>query len=836
MALRFQNRNFKTKRNEAGQVIWSLGIYDTEYVGDVQDFDCDSPGNIIRWSADGSDRWSPILTSELTFNFRMETSGHEAFIDDLTNSAEGRFSVRLSQSLLDTQYWCGTVLPDIVSYQDRDPYIFQVRATDGIGALRKIEYRPTATTFYSGKETFIEHLMKVLNRLPYLGEHFATDQLFLRTAVDWWEATMTNDNANDPLALSYVDHSAYYKIEKGDKKTRSCYEVLEDICKAFGARIWQHDGCFWFEQISYRQGNFVTRRYDTDGDYLGFTIHTDRTTVLQGAGEISWESFIVYTYFPALLKAEVTFDTFERRNLLAGVDFTPTDNTFEVAYFINKAEEGTALRFMMTLYSTLKNVSYTGGQYTPLYIRFRGYLRIGGYWWERFGYIQGGFYQINYSPDVNGQWTADGPVIDPSTPTFDIIVMYGGAPPTGFTANQTLQFSIDLPELPENAVSLYLQLDEIEVLDYQGNPIPDQTDVTVTWAVPDAYLGTMSDGLPTEYADSEVYTVENDDSTNSEAAEVGVLIGSSTNLNTQGAIYVSGGETLGGFWGSGTDTPDVQIGYLLAEALLAGQLRPIKRINGSLYGPADVWPLVEWQSRNWLFQSGELDLEQNRISGDWYEVDYGTTFSATPIKKKKKLIVDPDGNTTFPPYNNGDTTGNGPNTGPERVMAPGGTILGTAADGLTDGEILAGVKTSISIARTTVSGEYWQGETIYLVNPVTGTFESLLVGTTSSDGDTSLDVVGTLQANYPPSAIIIKEHIPGRYPFVEATNGDLLQFNSFSNKWQPTTIGEILFGAFPSYISDEEAIANGLFTGDWYICANGHYSLKAGTLTSVAAS
>ena len=826
MAVRFRNESFATKRVEAGNQYWTLEIHDTDYVGAVQDFDCDSPGNVLRWSSDGQDRWSPILTSELTFNFRVETSGHDAFITDLASSPEGRFSAKLSTTLLNTQYWVGGILPDIVTYQDRDPYVFQVRATDGIGALRKIKY-DNAGVLYTGKASYKDHIMNVLNKIPYKSQHWTGSDIFLRTAVDWWEETMTNAKSNDPLALAYVDHSAYYKIEKGDKKALTCYEVLEDILKVFGARIWQHDGCFWVEQVSYRQGDFVTRRYNAAGTYLGVTDHVNRTPVLQSAGETSWESFITYNYFPALLRSEVEFSTFERRNLLAGMTLTPTNNAFDVDYFINQTTDGTVLRFMLSVSVTLKNTGYTGGNFTPVYVRMRGRLRLGTYYWYRFGYITGGFYQVNYSPDANGQWQ--------TTPgDFDILFMFGGVPPSGFTSSQTFQFSIDLPPTQDDAVAVEIELDYIQTLDYTGTALPDQTDVTINWNVFEGYLGVFTDGLPANYSDVDSYEVVNDDLANSEASSISVLTGSSDNLNTIGAIYVSGGSVLGGYWGAGVETPGDQIGFVLARSVLAGQLRPMKRISGTLYGVFNVWPLAEWQGIDWLFQSGEFDFEYNRLNGEWFEMDYGNTFSVTPIKKKKKFIVDPDGSTTFPPWNPGGGGGNGPNIEPERAMAPSGSVNSTNADGKTGPEITAGVKTSIPLRTNIYAGQFWAGMTITLMNPVLGTIENLAVTADSKDGDTSIAVSGTLQANYPPDTIVQAVKEAGKYPFPNADFGDIMYFDG--TRWRKSTIGYLLTVSLPSFESDETAISAGLFEYDWYVASAGHFSVKPGTLTSVSAS
>lgn len=55
---------------------------------------------------------------------------------------------------------------------------------------------------------------------------------------------MTNNTTNDPLALTYVDHSVWYVYEKNVQEARSCREVIDNILRVFGARITMHEGCF----------------------------------------------------------------------------------------------------------------------------------------------------------------------------------------------------------------------------------------------------------------------------------------------------------------------------------------------------------------------------------------------------------------------------------------------------------------------------------------------------------------------------------------------------------------------------------------------------------------
>jgi len=843
MAKRFESTFFAADNPFSTR--WLIEVWDEDFIGTAEEIELDF-GQTLRWSASSEDRHAPIRGSELKFNFVIDSADQLQFIYDIQTSKEGRFTVVLKQTLAETRFWAGVILPDISSYQDRDKIVYQVTATDGIAALRKIEYRPTVSTFYTGKATFVEHILNCLNKLSFVTTHWTNTEEFLYTCVDWWEETLTRADANDPLFLTGVDHANYYRFEKGDQKALSCMEVLEDILKGFGCYIRQADGGFWVEQVSYRQNSYVSRNYDYQGNYITNTSHTALNQVnnVSPGAILRFKTPVNYDYYPGLLKSIVNFDTYQRRNILSGATIDENNTSYEISSPVYDTPDGTVLRFRMAIQHSVKNLSYSGGANSPIYLKFQGTLEVeditGGDsdYWKRSGYFQQFSYQIVYSPNAAGVWLDD----SLGASTFDILGMIGGVPPTGLTTSNVTMLDQNLPPLELTGQRITLNFDFLEYRDAQNNVI-DPTELEIHWSVTDLYLGTYTDGVATTVSDVDEYEILNDEPAFSEVSEITTSIGTSTNLNTIGAIFVdnSGAWDLGGQWGEGATAAVDQIGFVLARAVLAGQLLPIKKINATARGSFNVRRLFVWGNAddpaklNYLFHSGEWALDSNELSGLFHEMEYGTSFTTTPIKRKKKFLINPgDQGTTFPPYNPGGNANNQPGFSQQNDI-PAGTTLAPVADVFTGPEITAGAQTSISIRTNIYAGQFITGQYINISHPLTGAYETLTVTADSENGDTAIAVSGTLNANYPPASPVSSVRDFGITGLPKGVLGDILWNDGF--RWRATTISDFFTAALPSCISDEEAVdLYGVPVGGFYIAAPGHFAIKPGTLTSVTPS
>lgn len=836
-------------KDEPFSTRWKIEVWDEDFVGTPEEIQLDT-GQVLRWSASGEDRHAAIRGSELKFNFVIDSSDQLQFIYDLQVSKEGRFTVVLKQTLAETRYWAGVILPDISSYQDRDKIVYTVTATDGIAALRKIEYRPTTSTFYTGKATFIEHILNCLNKLSFVTTHWTNTEEFLYTCIDWWEETLTRADANDPLNLTGVDHANYYRFEKGDQKALSCMDVLEDILKGFGCYIRQADGGFWIEQVSYRQTGYVSRNYDYQGNYITNTTYSTVNQVnnVSPGTTLEFKTPVNYDYYPGLLKSIVNFDTYQRRNYIVGATFDENNTSFSASYPMYKDVEGTVLRFRLPIQYRILNVGYAGGNYTPVFIKFSGTLRLvaspssDSRYWRRQAYIGATTYQINYLIGPKGEWVGNS--VTPNA--FDIFGIVGGIPPVGVATTNTLILDQDLPPMEEDAVSYEITIDYVEILDNTGTAFPDQTDFSVTWSIDEPYLGTYTDGIATQVSDVDEYVVNNDEPAFSEVSEITTSIGSTTNLNTLGGIFVdnSGTWDLGGDWGEGATPASTQIGGILARAVLAGQLLPIKKINATARGVFNVRRLFEWGNADdpskllYLFHSGEWALDFNELSGLFHEMEYGTSFTTTPIKRKKKLLVNPGGGgTTFPPWTGGGNANNQPGFSQQNDI-PVGTTLTPMNDAVTDDEVLAGATTSIPTLVALEEGQFWVGDIIRITHPLTGAFEQLSVTASSANLDAAIAVSGTIQGNYPPgSAITIRRRVGRNHLPIGNATGEILYYDASDRRYKPITFGALAVLTLPSCVSDEDAVDNfGVPVGDWYLTAPGHFSVSPGMLKMVMAS
>ncbi|MCL5444424.1 hypothetical protein M3M44_09235, partial [Lactobacillus johnsonii] len=65
--------------------------------------------------------------------------------------------------------------------------------------------------------------------------------------------------------------------------------------------------------------------------------------------------------------------------------------------------------------------------------------------------------------------------------------------------------------------------------------------------------------------------------------------------------------------------------------------------------------------------------------------------------------------------------------------------------------------TTIPISEILTDGDLYVGDTIAIINPLSGEWDELTVTATTEAGDTSIAVSGTLNANYPINSTIFKK-------------------------------------------------------------------------------
>lgn len=727
---------------------YTTEIWDADYVGSVVPFDISGrKGFEMRVLGEGKERTNPVIGSEVSIKMLITEAEHTSFIDDLNTSREGRFSVRIYNTLTSRLFWAGVVLSDSSTYPDAFPYEFEIIAGDGLAALKDIPYS-NAGSPYTGVVSIVEHILNCLNKLSYVSTHYAAAADFLSTSVDWWEATMPSPGGadDDPLALTFVDHTVFYKFKGNEKLYYNCHEVLSYLMTTFGARLYRIDKGFYVDQLTYRTGTMKVRRYDLDGTVLssstlGSVNTIDQNTV--GALEATGQ----YNFFAPLSAVTVKFDAKERRNYIEGWQY---GETFQPVISKIEATSDTVFRFTCNIKTYFTNVDLTNPN--PLYLEFRMKLKVGD------NYMARSFDILNYQVQ-NGAayWSSD------SSNRVSYVVPIN-IPTAGNNNNHTYDVEIMVPgDLSgEYDFDFYyfrtLTKTLLTVtLENPPNPIPH---ASISNTVTKPWLELYSFGYSVAYPDSLEYEATNDEATNTLVQEITTIIGDSDNPNTVGRLQLSDG--VGGFydstyWADGVNTRDERIGHLLARLVLAGQNTPVRKLQGSFFGSAiDLRYRYTWGGADWVMLGGTWESETDTIRGEFVELKYAPgSVSTTPVK----LILNQSPYETFP----GPLPTSGSSTLNELTAAstqiPIGSVLAPLADNITFDLVHAGAITSLAVTTSLTAGEYQIGDRLSVVNPLTGQSEILTVTAASLNGDTAIAVSGTLIGEYPEESFIIRNDV-----------------------------------------------------------------------------
>ena len=242
---------------------YTIEIFDADYASTTETFKVDGSGFNIRFDADGNEHYAPINGSRCDFNFYVQNSDQETFINTVMGAEEGRYTVKIKRGA--NIHWIGVLIVDGITREDMSyPYKVKITAADGLARLKDVDYN-NAGTAYSGKETILGNILNCLNKIPTEG--FYTTGIFLYSNVNWYETRMTYNTANEPTELTRVDHGVWYDTdEEGNVTYKSCYDVLQNCLTIFGAQIKYSDGNWKIQQVTEEdKASFNIRWYQKDG-------------------------------------------------------------------------------------------------------------------------------------------------------------------------------------------------------------------------------------------------------------------------------------------------------------------------------------------------------------------------------------------------------------------------------------------------------------------------------------------------------------------------------------------------------------------------------------------
>lgn len=763
-------------------VVYTIEIWDTAFSGSPTLFNVSSRLFEQRISGEGEKKTTRIMGGELTFDMLIEDSTQAQIISDLRTSKEDQFTLRVTTGTgTPAVFWTGVIIADNTEQEDADyPYQFTIKAICGLGMLKKIPYYNNGT-LYTGVKTFVEHLKNIFTKIPS-SALYATGEEFFRTSIDWWDENVTPANGTDPLGQYGVDHIVFYDFKTSggiDEDVLDCYEALDNILTTFDARVMMVDGVYWIEQPSYRTGNYVARKYDKTGALLTWTGYSGANTLnrTQTGARNSGQGGI-FDYYPALKKVVVKYNVFNRRNLytLGQIVYNPYGGSFAGGQFTHEIDSSggnSVVKLTGDLSCQVINQSYSGNTNNSLYAVFKVQLRIGLRYWVNTYTKDVAGNKITYTA---GSWSS-------SFGYFYFHIPINPIP----SSSVGLSTSINILTQPlvqdggDNLVTL--ELHSIEKAWEVGNIATSV--ISVYYQLPNVWLELYDQGTPDAKEDLTQYTATGDTG-NTVVETYETRIGTGTSTNSVGRVRrkVGANWVVTGNWGIGSEAKDKKLGDLLALTILRGQYTPIRKMRTTAYGNIVLYKRMTTDGVNWLFQGGTWRASDDELSGDFFEINYGTGgVASTPVKV---LIL---GNNQIPIYagNGNPTTGNTPPTtsgNPGFGNSPPPAVLFPVANNALSAPVATGSITSLPVKTALTGNDYAVNDVITIVNPVTGQFDSLTITAGPTAGATAIAVSGTLTADYPQGSYLIKKPIAYAFSLPATTVGSVLRYNTSTSKWE----------------------------------------------------
>lgn len=730
MALRFKSEFLTIKNQE-----YAVEIWDSSFSGSVTTFTVDARGFEMSLDGDSGFVFNPFIGTEARFGMIIENSTHEQLITDMAGAAEGRFQVKITKTASANLYWAGNVLPDIAAYEEHPyPYLFEVAATDGVGALKDIDYN-NAGVVYTGWQTIIEHVINILGKLN-TSAFWGGSDVFLRTIFNWFEDDQPTGGANDPLKNTRINHLAFFDREGEKFVYNDCFDVLTEICQITGCRFMLADGAWRMYQVSeFDSGSKTERRYDKTGTYLSnasvtYTTAFDQATVAKVAGTN-------YQFFPALNQVIIIYNHRNRRNLLAGIAWDETDTTSHNLGNVDYESGAATLLFTGALQIKVTNVALYSGQIFNLVFNLT--LIVGGRNYTR---------TVSIAPQTG--MTHGSPQWDTGATPYRIGLGAYHAPAVAASSNFNASIQFETLPLPVSGdCTVQVALDSIRTWD--GGIIPASS-LTVEYDLNGAYLEIKHNGILQLAENAIEYKTVNDTANNTSKIEIETTIADGTTPNSIGRLQVYNGATWedADLWrvgGTGTARP---ITDRLAREMMAIQRTPIRRMNARVYGFTEAYHKYTDASFGWIIAGGTYFANDEMFEGDFIQIQRLTTgFTTVNPVAIVKLPVNPTSVPIAAPPGiiNNSTTPAAAQTQPSAVLAP-------LAGAFTSGQVTAGILTSIPVTGTLQANAYQAGDSLFLINPSTGAVTSVNVTADVADGDTAIAVSGYLNEDFPEGTMI----------------------------------------------------------------------------------
>lgn len=693
------------------EVSWDIKIHDSDFTGTVPTGPTlrsgDKNGFVLDYKK-SKKKLETIKASSLTFGISVQDATEEAFIDELMQAIEGRFTCELSKN--GSRYWTGVLVSDIMSIKEQAiPFVAQIKAVDGLSLLKNIPYVAESQIFtISGLNDF-EKIGVVINKCM---RKLVTTDLFWSGTSDWllrWHVGLyasgtTNDDGtsqtyslNNFAETHLIRQKAFYEtLSVGEYKIMSCYEVIKRVLSSFGLRIFQSAGEWRIVQVSLYANDYlrhgVVMHSESDDNFAVSDSHSYNVLSKKDLGvDYKRRSKRTIKYMPAYDKVSVKYKGIEVTNWIA--DFVAPNAIWQSLGNVSDGTvDGHKIRF-----NTDVNWSYSGALST-FSITFKVGIKIVG--------TSGTVWYLKHEVGTPPVWTNNAnDKVQVTYPNWGINNYYGASGGTT-SENSTASLSTVSPAIPESG-EIFINWSMPTTTPGWGN-FPTASGFSFSWE--DPYMAFMPFG--TDSGSSDLYKAINDDSGFSLTDSLPtMLFGDGPAPSSNGAIHF--GSTPTTTWRSDANGDYVDDGYshplarLMVREYLAMNKRPTKLIQGKIFGDLDFYHKLVEDGDNFVCLGAKLIGKLDEWSGEWFELRRdGLSVGVVDFDEDNEPETNDDPTISVPPKFNIEDT-------PEIFPEDSDVISNTT-------EIITGTKTSINITSPSANGiakTYYEGDTLTILMP-----------------------------------------------------------------------------------------------------------------------
>lgn len=565
-----------------------------------------------------------IMASSCSVTISVNSTAIENLLTAMASAAEKEYSLIITKS--GSTDWYGYVLIDLVELKDSPfNYDYTIKAADGIGRTKDLEYRDSSGDLYEDKATCLEHLQNCIREI--VPDAIGSTDIVLYTQAYHYATEMTLNTAVNPLEESRFSHRVFRSIARnGNIKVHSVLRVLEELCKLFNCRFYLAQGVYIFESIttrSYTSGAVYHRYLKNNSstttlsvsNWTAWTAEVDRSVErLAGNVELTMMSGGIRRYVPPVSSVTVNYKHYSTRNLLEGATAT---NTAFLDEEVEQVDDNGGLTKLLFLFRAGIKIDYsTSSGFTPAYaqLEFRISINDGSttnYLRRTVSFTNGITYGVPF-------WST-------SSGNFPVII--GPAYLDDTWIDNSVQFIS--PTLPQSG-ALSVDVISYSVINSSGT---SETVTSDQWRITDSYLEALIDGnLDGQYSYT-VYNTQNTNTGNSEVIELETLVGDGPTGNTFGAIQVLDGA----FWVQSEDwrflldsSYEAPLGQLVSSELLSMQNESVLQLDAQFIGQFSANYVMKRGASLYMFVGGSYRYAQDIWKAIFIKMGYDRT-PANPI-------------------------------------------------------------------------------------------------------------------------------------------------------------------------------------------------------------